>query len=516
MMVESVRRCREFTGPTPHSVAIMAKPTNKRPVEHLILERRRREDLAEEAAADTKYQKQCDLRSEWEKATDKRIQRNTVTRRVKGLLQTERFSLEDRRERLRELLLAEEQQYIDEMEAKEETVIERQAKMRERAKFLKEKREQERLALVQEKLEQRWREECEELRSKISKRNLDEIFTERQQQLKFKDDKKYQDAEVEQFYADLWEKDRVAKIQKEEIQAQEQMERNKEMLEVLQLQNAANEKKREEEKQLKQMEAEWLKEEATLRAEEEEMIKQEKLKKQVTQRRSRDVSIKLKKKREAKEKQEELALDMKIMEKLLEDTKNEAIEDKERKIRQREENLRFMKYVESNRKEEEEREKMLEKFVNEEVEKQWEKRMNQYRQERSARKRLLDNVMMTREQQINERRIQEELENEVLRLEREAMKKSIEEQKRLEMEREALVHRRNLDYQRDLDMQIDYRRRVRSREKEQDIAEFTSGQEAEEEYKRKLKEALELSPTTTKIHPARRKMNASIRRVQSS
>ena len=41
------------------------------------------------------------------------------------------------------MLLAEEQQYIEEMEAKEETTLERQAKMRERAKFLKEKREQE-------------------------------------------------------------------------------------------------------------------------------------------------------------------------------------------------------------------------------------------------------------------------------------------------------------------------------------------------------------------------------------
>ena len=55
------------------------------------------------------------------------------------------------------MLLAEEQQYIEEMEAKEETTLERQAKMRERAKFLKEKREQERLKLVQEKLDQRWR-----------------------------------------------------------------------------------------------------------------------------------------------------------------------------------------------------------------------------------------------------------------------------------------------------------------------------------------------------------------------
>ena len=77
------------------------------------------------------------------------------------------------------MLLAEEQQYIEEMEAKEETTLERQAKMRERAieemeakeettlerqakmreraKFLKEKREQERLKLVDEKLDQRWR-----------------------------------------------------------------------------------------------------------------------------------------------------------------------------------------------------------------------------------------------------------------------------------------------------------------------------------------------------------------------
>lgn len=55
------------------------------------------------------------------------------------------------------MLLVEEQSYIEEMEAKEETTLERQAKMRERAKFLKEKREEERLRLVQEKYDQRWR-----------------------------------------------------------------------------------------------------------------------------------------------------------------------------------------------------------------------------------------------------------------------------------------------------------------------------------------------------------------------
>lgn len=59
--------------------------------------------------------------------------------------------------RLRAMLRAEEQRYLREMEAGEETVLERQAKMRERAKFLKDKREEERLNFVQEKYDQQFR-----------------------------------------------------------------------------------------------------------------------------------------------------------------------------------------------------------------------------------------------------------------------------------------------------------------------------------------------------------------------
>jgi len=59
--------------------------------------------------------------------------------------------------RLREMLQQDEAQYLAEMEDKEETTIERQAKMRERARSLKEKREQERLAYVQEKYDQQFR-----------------------------------------------------------------------------------------------------------------------------------------------------------------------------------------------------------------------------------------------------------------------------------------------------------------------------------------------------------------------
>ena len=55
------------------------------------------------------------------------------------------------------MLQNEELQYLSEMEAMEETTLERQAKMREKAKQLKERREAERQNIVQEKLEQQWR-----------------------------------------------------------------------------------------------------------------------------------------------------------------------------------------------------------------------------------------------------------------------------------------------------------------------------------------------------------------------
>ena len=59
--------------------------------------------------------------------------------------------------RLRDLFSSEEQVYLTEMADKEETVLERQARMRERARSLREKREVERVAEAEAKLEQRWR-----------------------------------------------------------------------------------------------------------------------------------------------------------------------------------------------------------------------------------------------------------------------------------------------------------------------------------------------------------------------
>jgi hypothetical protein len=76
------------------------------------------------------------------------------------------------------------------------------------------------------------RDECEELRSTLSRRHQDEVFTERSEQIRMKEDQKKHDQEIEAMYADLWEKDVQAKKLREEQDAFEQMERNRETLRV--------------------------------------------------------------------------------------------------------------------------------------------------------------------------------------------------------------------------------------------------------------------------------------------
>ena len=69
----------------------------------------------------------------------------------------------------------------------------------------------------------------------------------------------------------------------------------------------------------------------------------------------------------------------------------------------REEMQRFMHYVDKTRRADEQREKDVENLINEEVEKQWQKKDARKRLEREARKALMQNVMDTRERQRKER-----------------------------------------------------------------------------------------------------------------
>jgi len=476
---------------------------SKLPPDHLILERRRHDDAREEAVAVTKYNALCDLKNDWERITDRRIQLNTVRRKVKGLMLEQEFTLEDRRERLRDLLAAEEASYLEEMEASQETMLERQAKMRERAKFLKEKREKERLEIVAEKLDQRWREECEELRSTLTRRHMDEVCMERSDQLRIKAEMEQQSKDEEKMYADLWHKDIMAKAAREEKEARDRHARNRETLETLQKQKAALEAKRLEAKNLKEEEGRLLVEERELRKMEEERAYQEKLTKQQQAREDIATNIRLKTKRRAKEMQEELALDMNILEKLLSDSRNEAMEIAQRKKELREEDQRYRSYLKQQALEDAEHDREIDDLIDAEVKRQWQKRLDEWDRQKQARKRLMDNVLAVRRQQVEEKLAANAKAQAELEKERELMQAAMDEHKRLEEDKLAGIRKENLSYQDDLLGQLDYTRRQHEIEKDEDHREYLKGLDQEAEYQAKLKEAL-ARPIIDKMHPMRR------------
>lgn len=505
MVGQRTRKCREYTGPAPNSVAIKARPPNKVPPEYLILERRRQEDILKRNEEQTMYNKLCDLKNEWERWTDKKILIGNVKREVDRRVRGFAFDLEDRKDKLRALLRKEDAEYTAEMEAAEETVLERQAKMRERAKFLKEKREAERLQFVQDKLDQKFRSECEELRSTLSKQNQDMVCAERLEQLRMKEEQAREQKEFEDMYADLWERDRQQKMNREEREAKAAHERNRETLDVLRKQMAALETQKEEAKALQQEELQLMREQIALRKMEEAAAAEEKRRRQQEMRDMLDLTLKMKMQKKAREEQEQLAFDLKMLEQLLEESRNEAMEQLQRKIELKEEDRRYREYLRRLMEEEKRKEQELERLIAGEVESAWQRKIEQWRTERIMRKKLLEEVMAGRDRQIQERLEENRRQKEENERERLHLLQAIEDNRRYEMEQAAKRMATSLQYQDDLQQQINYNVQVREEQVRNDEYEHLMGMQAEKEYREKLKNALD-NPVFDRLHPIRRVM----------
>lgn len=133
---------------------------------------------------------------------------------------------------LRELLAAEDAQYLDEAASSKDNLAQRIAKMRQKAKRIREEKESDHAKLVQEKYDQRFRRDCAELRELQSKELDHELGNEHLWQMQEKYDRKT-DKKVrlfiihpifhcfmqseEEFWTQLWYQD-IAKKQEREDQ----------------------------------------------------------------------------------------------------------------------------------------------------------------------------------------------------------------------------------------------------------------------------------------------------------
>ncbi|XP_029435984.1 cilia- and flagella-associated protein 53 [Rhinatrema bivittatum] len=496
-------RCRELLGNKPRTVAIRAKFPAPNLEDTLLLHERKKQLVMDSFKTMVNQNKWKDVVSQWELLTDHKIIHNTTQRKVHEAMKQYRMGTEERRQRLRELLAAEEKEHIREMESMEETTLERQAKMRERVKYLKDRREQERLKLVDKKLEQQFRAKSEELRNLMVKNTLNQVSTERKAQLLLKEEMQREKNEEEQFFAELWEKDRLAKDKREEEDAQKRKELNKGMLENLDLQKTAMEAQKAEAKRLREEEAQLMEEERRLLKMEEERAQMEKLQKQRQTKGMLDNSVRLKMKRLAREQQEELALDMKILDQLLQDTSDDTQEKLQRKLEQRKEQQIYREYLAQQLEEEKHQEKEMDKLIEEDMKKLWAKQAEQKRREREARKRLLKEVMDTRWLQLQEKLQRNAEQQTELIKDREQLEKAIEEHKRLTMETTARQLKIAKDYQGDLRSQMAFKQKLQDAEKEDEWREYEEGLLSEKAYQAKLKEILSRPYAKENAHPLR-------------
>ncbi|MEE6508743.1 hypothetical protein FKM82_022807 [Ascaphus truei] len=498
-------RCREVTGPAPHSVALRAKFPSGRPTDFLIIERRRREELRNQMLDLTKQNEYEDLKSKWKTITDRKILQNTVQRKVYKTMEEFKLGIDERRDRLKTLLGNEEMEHIKEMESMEETTLERQAQMRERTKSLRQRREQEREKVVAEKRDQQFRAQCEELRALQTRAHQNQVCTERWAQLELKEELNKQHKEEEALFDQLWEKDRLAKQEREERDTQRQAELNREMSDILQLQRAATEAQKMEGKRLKEEEAQLLVEQRQLMKMEDERALREKRQKQLETKSMLDNSIRLKMKRLARDQQEELALDMKIMEQLLQDSHDDTEEKRQRKLELQKEQQVYREYLAQQLEEGKRQEHEMDKLIEADLERTWAKQAEQLRLEKEARNRLMKDVMDTRRLQIQDKLQRNAIKQGELARDRELLQKAIEEHKQLEMDRAERQRKIAQQYQQQLLSQVANQQHEQEVEREEAQREYEAGLLAERAYQQKMQEILSRSYIDQKnVHPLRR------------
>uniref|UniRef100_A0ABM5FUE8 Cilia- and flagella-associated protein 53 n=2 Tax=Pogona vitticeps TaxID=103695 RepID=A0ABM5FUE8_9SAUR len=506
---------REVKGPKPFSIAFVSvwklgrrgRATFPKPnvAAKQLISWRNEEQKRHEAAMYAKAHLLGRQINEREELDERRRLDRLVQKRVDAEMQAYLAGEEERRERLRDLLEAEEKAYLAEIELQEETMEDRQKDMRLRAKQLRDKREEARRKVVAEKKEQQFRESCEELRTQWSKKHLMEVCEDRMAQLALKEELKKQKQMEEATYLALWEEDRLAKEKRDMEEAQKRSGRNADMLNVLNTQRAVAEAQRQEEKRLKEEEAKLMEEERLLFKLEDERAEMERRRKL---RECRDMlldSMEEKRKRLSEAKQEELALDMKILDRILQESQEDTEGQKQRKKELFKEQQLYRAYLAQQMEEEKQREKELDKLRAEETAKMWAERAAKEKALKDARETLLREVLDTRRLQIEEKLQRNAQEQEALAQDRELLNAALLEYNRLEEERYARRLQQEKEYREELQTQFSHIKQRQEAEKEEERRQYEMALEAEKLYQKKIADVLSRPYMKMKdLHPLRR------------
>ncbi|KAF1778254.1 hypothetical protein GQ600_530 [Phytophthora cactorum] len=440
--------------------------------ESLILKRRQREDHLASFTTSAKWED-----SLYDKGEKKQVQRTVVQ-----LKNQHESQLHSRRLRLAELYNREMEEWRDECLANVETPEDRKQKMIQRALALKERREQERRAIVEEKRMQQYRESCDDIRVEDSNKVQQIVLNDRDKQLEERTRVAEQEREFEMKMAQLWEEDRLKKEERDRRDAEMAIKRNEEMKNILDLQ-LEDRKRMEDHEQLSEWERlKQVEEDLEQRNRDKEIMRAMDVKKFNQER--------VEANRLASER--ERLYDQRLLEQVLNQEAETQRHERELQDKFRQDQLDYQRMLKRQMETEAEDLSYLDKIRKDMEDEVWAK-------QEAARQELLRQVLLSRNSQIETKRVnklqaKEEdtaYMNQVKRGTEEALQKELREQ---EERREELKRTQS-----DLLRQQEEKRLQEDQKKQTEFLELKRMQFAEKQHKERVKQFSSHMPTRISV-----------------
>lgn len=430
--------------------------------------------------------------SNWEEKTKRIVERKLFKEKQNQFNMQHKKFLDMRRKQLSELLQSEERMYINEIIMNQETPEQVRHKMEQKLIALKTQRETERQELVKKLQEKRFMDSADELRKNEAEAFAVSCYLEQENQMLDKMKKREKEKKEEEAYVKLNQYDNLKKIEKEKLDLIAKKERERQTYDYLKWQREQQEAAIRKANELNEIEKARLKEQWKRDEESEEYDKQQKLlmNKQVY----RDIEeFNRKEEIERKKKSDyEKVKDKELVDSIVE--KEKALDnldklEKERKIKEFHQNKKYLEYIMNQKKE---AEAWMDKIAQDEADRDYKKKQEQWMKEEAKRIELLKQVYKEREKSVMFKKNLREEEKKQIAKERDILDNEILQynQKIAEINREAAQRRK--EHQNELLYQISEKENQKLKELQDKRYEERAAQLWEMEYQKKINQQREI------------------------
>ena len=428
----------------------------------------------------------------WEEKTKRIVEKKQFREKQMQFEQQHKKFLDMRRKQLSDLLQSEERQYINEIIMNQETPEQVRHKMEQKLIALKTQREAERQELVKKLQEKRFMDSADELRKNEAEAFAVSCYLEQENQMLDKMKKREKEKKEEEVYVKLNQYDNLKKIEKEKLDLIAKKERERQTYDFLRWQREHQEAAIKKANELNQIEKARLKEQWKRDEESEENDKRQKLliNKQVY----RDIEeFNRKEEIERKKKSDyEKVKDKELVDSIVE--KEKALDnldklEKERKIKEFHQNKKYLEYIMNQKKE---AEAWMDKIAQDEADRDYKKKQEQWMKEEAKRIELLKQVYKEREKSVMYKKNLREEEKKQIAKERDILDNEILQynKKIEEINREAAQRRK--EHQNELLYQISEKENQKLKELQDKRYEERAAQLWEMEYQKKINQQREI------------------------